>query len=158
MGNKGCCVIKCTLNRLYISFRSMRVITSWTISLRMYGLTDGQTDKECLNYSPPMRPIQPKFPFARSRISHDTSHVTVYVLSLKYYSFPKRQVSDSSKLKQSADDNFRFDESSRIFSKRVENTVGKGEIPHYEQFLLFLQCFQKTYTRHVKTRDCLGKG
>ena len=29
------------------------------------------------------------------------------------------------------------------FSKRVENTVGKGEIAHYEQFLLFPQCFQK---------------
>ena len=28
-------------------------------------------------------------------------------------------------------------------SKRVENTVGKGEIAHYEQFLLFPQCFQK---------------
>ena len=25
----------------------------------------------------------------------------------------------------------------------VENTVGKGEIAHYEQFLLFPQCFQK---------------
>ena len=31
----------------------------------------------------------------------------------------------------------------RKFSKRVENTVGKGEIAHYEQFLLFPQCFQK---------------
>ena len=30
------------------------------------------------------------------------------------------------------------------FSKLVENTVGKGEIAHYEQFLLFSQCFQKT--------------
>ena len=28
-------------------------------------------------------------------------------------------------------------------SKRVENTVGKGEIAHNEQFLLFPQCFQK---------------
>ena len=27
--------------------------------------------------------------------------------------------------------------------KRVENTVGKGEINRYEQFLLFPQCFQK---------------
>ena len=26
--------------------------------------------------------------------------------------------------------------------KRVENTVGKGEIARYEQFLLFPQCFQ----------------
>ena len=30
--------------------------------------------------------------------------------------------------------------------KRVENTVGKGEIARYEQFLLFPQCFQKTCT------------
>ena len=29
------------------------------------------------------------------------------------------------------------------FSKRLENTVVKGEIAHYEQFLLFPQCFQK---------------
>ena len=29
------------------------------------------------------------------------------------------------------------------FSKRVENTVGKEEIPRYEQFLLYPQCFQQ---------------
>ena len=46
-------------------------------------------------------------------------------------------------MKQSADNNFKFDENSRNFSKRVENTVGKGEIARYEQFLLFPQCFQK---------------
>ena len=28
-------------------------------------------------------------------------------------------------------------------SKRVENTVGKGDIAPYEKFLLFPQCFQK---------------
>ena len=28
-------------------------------------------------------------------------------------------------------------------SKWVENTVRKGEIAHYEQFLFFLQCIQK---------------
>ena len=48
-----------------------------------------------------------------------------------------------SKLKQSADDNFKFDENTRKFSERVENAVGKGEIARYEQFLLFLQCLQK---------------
>ena len=32
------------------------------------------------------------------------------------------------------------------FSKQVENTVGKGEIARYEQFLLFLLCFQNTFT------------
>ena len=46
-------------------------------------------------------------------------------------------------MKEFADDNFKFDENSRKLSKRVENTVGKGEIAHYEQFLLFSQCFQK---------------
>ena len=61
-------------------------------------------------------------------------------------SFPKRQILDSSKLKDFADDNFKFDENGRRFSERVENTVGKGEIARYEQFLLFPQCFQKTFT------------
>ena len=55
----------------------------------------------------------------------------------------RRQILDRSKLKQSADDNFKFDENTRKFSKRVENTVGKGEIAHYKQFLLFPQCFQR---------------
>ena len=31
-----------------------------------------------------------------------------------------------------------------------ENTAGKGEIAHYEQFLLFLQCFQKACTANTK--------
>ena len=39
-----------------------------------------------------------------------------------------------------------FDKNGRKFSKRVENTVGKGEIAPYEQFLLFPKCFQKTCT------------
>ena len=30
-----------------------------------------------------------------------------------------------------------------IYPKRLENTLGKGEIARYEQFLLFPQCFQK---------------
>ena len=42
-----------------------------------------------------------------------------------------------------ADDNFKFDKNYRKLSNHVENTVGKGEIAHYEQFLLFPQCFQK---------------
>ena len=42
----------------------------------------------------------------------------------------RRQILDSSKLKEFADDNFKFD-------KWIENTVGKGEIVCYEQFLLF---------------------
>ena len=48
-----------------------------------------------------------------------------------------------SKLKEFADDNFKYDENARKLSKQVENTVGKGEIAPYERFLLFPQCFQK---------------
>ena len=58
--------------------------------------------------------------------------------------FPKRQILDSSKLQKFADDNFKFDENGRKFAKWVKNTVGKAENVHYEQFLLFPQCFQKT--------------
>ena len=46
-------------------------------------------------------------------------------------------------MEEFADDNFKFDENGRKLSKQVENTVGKGEIACYEQFLLFPQCFQK---------------
>ena len=49
-------------------------------------------------------------------------------------------------LKEFADNDFKFDEYGRKSSERIENTVGKGEIAHYEQFLLFPQCFQKTCT------------
>ena len=63
--------------------------------------------------------------------------------------FPKQQILDSSKLKQFADDNFKFDENGRKFSKWLENTVGKGEIARYEQFLLFLLCFLKTCTAEM---------
>ena len=42
-----------------------------------------------------------------------------------------------------ADDNFEFDENTTKFSKRVENTVGKGEIARNKEFLLLPQCFQK---------------
>ena len=49
-------------------------------------------------------------------------------------------------MKEFADDNFNFDENGVKFSKWVENTVGKGEIAYYKQFLLFPQCFQQTYT------------
>ena len=60
--------------------------------------------------------------------------------------FPNDKILDSSKLKEFAHDSFKLDENSRKFSKRVENTVGKGEIARYEQFLLFPQCFQETCT------------
>ena len=35
------------------------------------------------------------------------------------------------------------------YPKQLENTVGKGEIARYEQFLLFPQCFQKACSQGV---------
>ena len=70
----------------------------------------------------------------------------------------RQQILDSSKLKEFADDNFRFDENGRKLSKWVENTVGKGEIACYEQFLLFPQCFQSLSSQgHQKVSLC-GNG
>ena len=52
--------------------------------------------------------------------------------------FPNDKILDSSKLKTMfADNNFKFDENNRNFSKQIENTVGKGEDARYERFLLF---------------------
>ena len=49
-------------------------------------------------------------------------------------------------MKEFADNNFIFVEMGIKYSKQVENTVGKGEIARYEQFLPFPLCFQKTCT------------
>ena len=59
----------------------------------------------------------------------------------------------SSKLKEFAGDNYEFDENARNFFKRVENTVGKGEIARCEQFLLFTQCFPRICFQRTCTAD-----
>ena len=69
---------------------------------------------------------------------------TFHVLSLS-----KWTILDSSKLKEFAYDNFEFAKHDRKFSKRVENSVGKGEIAHDEKFLLFPHWFLKTCTAHT---------
>ena len=67
-------------------------------------------------------------------------------------------VLDSSKLKEFADDNFKFNENGSKLSKRVENTVGKGEIARYEQFLLFPHCFQKACFQGRQKVSLSGNG
>ena len=79
--------------------------------------------------------------------------LTVFAIVLKLYChidhifnpFPKQQILEASKVKEFADNTFSLDDNGRTSSKAIENTVGKGEIAHNEQFLLFPQCFQKTY-------------
>ena len=59
--------------------------------------------------------------------------------------FPKRQILDSSKLKDLTDNNFKFDENDSKSIQMGRKTLwGKRGIARYEQFLLFPQCFQKT--------------
>ena len=65
--------------------------------------------------------------------------------------FPKRQILDSSKLKEVADDNFKFDEHGRKFSKQVENTVGKGEIAP------FPSVFKRLVLQTRKNQGLFGK-
>ena len=73
----------------------------------------------------------------------------MYCLDINPQHFPKQQNLDSSKMREYADDNFKFNENRRKFFKWVENTVGKGKIARYEQFFLFPQCFQKTCTTNT---------
>ena len=69
------------------------------------------------------------------------------------YSYSKQQILDSSKLKEFADNNFRFDENGRKFFIWVENAAGKGEIARFERFPLFPSSFHKICTPDMlKTR------
>ena len=69
--------------------------------------------------------------------------------------FLKRQILDSSNLKEFA--NFRFDETDKKFSKRVENCV-KRKNCSLQVISPFPTVFSKdSFCRHVKTMDCLGK-
>ena len=70
----------------------------------------------------------------------------------------RQQILDSFKLKEFPDDNFKFHRNERQLSKQVENTVGKGEIARYEQFLLFPQCFQKACSQGCQKVSLCGNG
>ena len=90
--------------------------------------------------------------------SLDKCHTSVFSVLINsllsfFLTFSQRQILHSSKLKGFRECNFKSDENDRKFSKRVENSVGKGEIARHEQFLLFRQCFQKTCTADTKKTE-----
>ena len=70
-----------------------------------------------------------------------------------YQPFPKRQILDSCKLKESADDNLNWH---KVLQKGRKHW-GKGEIAWYQQSLLSPVFSKNLYCRHIKTRACLGK-
>ena len=66
---------------------------------------------------------------------------------------------NASKLKEFADDNFKFDENGREFSKWVENTAGKRRNCSLRAISPFPKVFSKgLHCRHVKSSACLGEG
>ena len=65
-------------------------------------------------------------------------------------------VLNSSKLKDFADDNSKFEENDKV-SQTVRKHMGKGGIARYEQFLLFPKCFQKAFSQECQKRcHCVG--
>ena len=80
--------------------------------------------------------------------STSKNHLETYIYNdhLTNNPFPNNKYFDSSEFKEFANDNFKFYENGRQLSKRVENTVGKGEIARHEQFLHFPLCFRETCT------------
>ena len=73
----------------------------------------------------------------------DQSIILLFALEL---AFSQSTMLDRSKHEEYVDNNFKFDENGRKFSKMVETTVGEGEIACYEQFLFFPKCFHRTCT------------
>ena len=86
-----------------------------------------------------------------------TQHLSDRQCPIRYTSYPFFSLNNDLTLSQTTNcklfqtesvcrRQFHFGENDRKLSKCVENTVGKGEIARYEQFLLFPQCFQKVYS------------
>ena len=51
-----------------------------------------------------------------------------YNLLTYFHSLPNDKILDWSKMKEFADNNFKFDKNGKEFFKRLEKTVGKGHI------------------------------
>ena len=72
---------------------------------------------------------------------------------------PKRQILDSSKLKEFADDNFKCDENGREYIRMVENTVGKGEkLLVTSNFSFSYSVFKRFAQQTRKNQGLFGKG
>ena len=70
----------------------------------------------------------------------------------------KRQILDASKLSEFADNNFKFDENGKKFSKRVENTEGKKEKFPVTNFSFSHSVFRRLLLQTLKNQGCVGKG
>ena len=117
-------------------------------------LPDKTISKPLKSYTYPETPVVPCLELPIYISVYRNTHVTIFnhldmIESIK----PKRQIMDSSKLKEFADGKLRFDENGGKFFKWVENTMGKGAISPFPT--VFSKDLQY---RHVITWACLGKG
>ena len=70
----------------------------------------------------------------------------------------RRKIVDSSKLKEFANDNFKFDENGRKLSKRVENTVGRREIARTSNFSFSYSVFKRLVSQGRQKVSLCGNG
>ena len=71
--------------------------------------------------------------------------------------FPKRQILDSSKLKEFAGENFKFDENEGKSFKRIENTVGKEKLLVTSNFSFSHSAFKRLVLQTRKNQGLFGK-
>ena len=84
--------------------------------------------------------------------------VQKWLLHVAFNPLPDDKILDRSKLKQSVDNNFKFDENSRKFSKRVETLWVKEKLLVTSNFS-FAPVFSKgLFPRGVKRSHCVGMG
>ena len=77
--------------------------------------------------------------------------------SLNDYPCPEREILTSSKLKEVADNSFKFDENGRKFSKGLKTLWEKNKLLVTSDFFVFPSVSTDLSRRHVTSRACLGK-
>ena len=84
--------------------------------------------------------------------------ITYYEKQLLLYPFPKQQILDSSKLKASADDNFKFGKNGGKPSNRVEYTVGKEKLLVTSNFSFSHNVFKRLLLQTRENPGLFGNG
>ena len=79
---------------------------------------------------------------ASSGKPYNVQHKAFESSETTFNSLPNDNILDLSKFKAFADDKINVIQKLKFVSRRVENSVGKGENAGYQHFLLFPQCFQ----------------
>ena len=84
--------------------------------------------------------------FLHTVVCHSCFRVKNFKINHVHTTLPRRQILDSFKLKEFADDILDLMKMIERSQNTMENTVDKREIARRKRFLLFPQCFQKTCT------------